>query len=129
MSVRTCAVWLVCLGLLGCGGAQRRSSRARTPGGSPPAVAVLLSIDQLRAALRESPSRENPRTLLADLSYADIAMAQVVASVRFPSAGLRLGSAGRAAFESPRLAELYPDLIGWRDALYAHYRFPKVGAA
>lgn len=91
---------------------------------------VLIDVlDALRAALKESPSRDNPRTLLAQLSYADVAMAQVVASVRFPSAGMRLGTAGRAAFESPRLAELYPDLVGWRDALYAHHRFPQVAAA
>jgi glutathione S-transferase len=87
---------------------------------------VLISIlDTLRMELASSPSRENPRTLLASLSYADLAMAQVVASLRFPSAGLRLGAAGRSSFEHPRLAELYPDLIGWRDALYARYRTEK----
>lgn len=79
-------------------------------------------LETLRADLASSPSSGTPKTLLAELSYADVAMAQVVACLRPPSLGLRLGRAMRSAFEHPRLAERYLDLVAWRDALYARYR-------
>ena len=83
------------------------------------------TLDALRFGLAESTSRADPRTLLAELSYADIAMAQVLVFVQPPSVGLRMGPACRAAFELPALADRYADLVGWRDALYAHCRGPR----
>lgn len=83
------------------------------------------ALDALRSGLAESASRAEPRTLLPELSYADIAMAQLLVFVGPPSEGLRMGPAGRAAFASPKLADRYADLLGWRDALYAHHRRPR----
>ena len=83
------------------------------------------ALDALRFGLSETLSRAEPRTLLPELSYADIAMAQLLGSVRSPSDGPRMGPASRAAFESPDLAARYADLLGWRDALYAHHRRPR----
>ena len=79
-------------------------------------------LDKLRDGLAQSPSALQPGTLLADFSYADITMAQVLAFVRPPAAGLKIGTANRAAFEDAELAARYPDLLAWRDALYATYR-------
>ena len=83
------------------------------------------ALDALRFGLSESESRAEPRTLLRELSFADIAMAQLLVSVRPPTDGPRMGPALRAAFESPELAARYADLLGWRDALYAHHRRPR----
>ncbi|MET0343174.1 MAG: glutathione S-transferase N-terminal domain-containing protein [Polyangiales bacterium] len=85
---------------------------------------VTDALDVLRYDLAQSPSRGEPRTLLAELSYADVAMAGVLVCVRPPSSGIRMGPASRAAFELPGLAARYADLLGWRDALYARYRRP-----
>lgn len=83
---------------------------------------VTDALDVLRYDLSQSPRRSEPRTLLAELSYADIAMAGVLVCVRPPSTGIRMGPACRDAFELPGLAARYADLLGWRDALYARYR-------
>ena len=84
--------------------------------------ALCEVLDTLRADLAASPSTSEPRTLLDKLSYADVAMAQVLAFVRPPAAGPRMGQAMRRALEDPLLAERYSDLLAWRDALYARYR-------
>lgn len=76
-------------------------------------------LDELRAALARAPSR---RTLLAGFSFADVAMAQVLAYVTPPATGLRLGTASRRCYGDPALAERYADLVRWRDELYAAYR-------
>jgi len=84
---------------------------------------VLVEVlDTLRADLAASPSQSEPRTLLERFSYADIAMAQVLAFVRPPSTGLKVGAALRKAWEDPVLVERYADLVAWRDALYTRYR-------
>jgi glutathione S-transferase len=82
-------------------------------------------LDTLREDLARSESREQPKTLLSELSYADIAMAQVVSCVRPPGEGVRIGRAMRAAFSDAKLSERYADLVSWRDALYARYRRPQ----
>jgi glutathione S-transferase len=79
-------------------------------------------LDRLRADLGASANNGEPRTLLGELSYADIAMAQVLAFVDPPRTGLRIGNGSRRSFHDRRLAALYPDLLAWRDALYARYR-------
>jgi glutathione S-transferase len=79
-------------------------------------------LDILRADLAASPSTEQPKTLLSEFSFADIAMAQVIAVLEVPTIGLRMASASRAAFADPELASRYRDLVVWRDALYARYR-------
>ena len=56
------------------------------------------------------------------LTYADIAAAQVLAFVTPPSQGIRVGKANRMAFTDPELAAEFPDLLAWRDALYAAHR-------
>jgi len=82
-------------------------------------AASRRALDALRAAL--APDR---RHLLDDrLSYADIAMA---ASLQFvlPVDGryIALGPATREVWTHPGLAAEYPDLLAWRDRLYATFR-------
>jgi glutathione S-transferase len=80
-------------------------------------AALTAVLEELRAAL--APSRA---TILDELSFADIAIAQVLAYVTPPATGLRLGDANRARYATPGFAERYPDLVAWRDALYARHR-------
>lgn len=77
-------------------------------------------LDQLRAALAQAAGDSEPKTLLGELSYADLAMAQVLIAVR-PHRGARLGRHTREVFSHPGLADRYPDLLQWRDALYERY--------
>ncbi len=86
------------------------------------AEGLKVALDSLRVDLAQSPSTLEPRTLLADFSYADITMAQLLAFVRPPASGLKIGRANRAAFTDDDLAAQSPDLLAWRDALYAKYR-------
>jgi glutathione S-transferase len=73
-------------------------------------------LDELRAALG------GKKTIFAELSFADLAMAQVLAYVAPPTTGLRLGKGARKSFANPELATRYADLVAWRDQLYATYR-------
>jgi glutathione S-transferase len=82
---------------------------------------LVAALDELRGALAAAPPGE-PRTLLGQLTFADIAMAQVLAFVMPPATGLKLGRASRRAFTDPDLADAYADLVAWRDALYAAHR-------
>jgi glutathione S-transferase len=82
---------------------------------------LASALDELRAALASAPAGE-PRTILGRLTFADIAMAQVLISVSPPTTGLKLGPASRRAFVDPELAASHADLVAWRDALYAAYR-------
>ena len=97
-------------------------------GGDDPFVVMCNVLDALRQGLEQAgdPGSGEPRTLLgeAGFSYADIAMAQVVAYVVPPTSGLRIGDANRRNFGDPELVARYPDLVAWRDALYARYRNP-----
>jgi glutathione S-transferase len=90
-------------------------------------------LDALRDALAEAratvssrgPSPENAsavKTLLGQFTFADIAMAQVLAFVSPPAFGLRVGAANRRSFTDAKLAERYADLLRWRDALYDEFR-------
>ena len=88
-------------------------------------------VDELEATLEtalerlQSDLRGRPY-LLETFSYADIAMAQIVL---FVDAGddsiLRMGRASRACFSDPRSALRFPDLVRWRNALYAGSRPPR----
>ncbi|MCA9491324.1 MAG: glutathione S-transferase N-terminal domain-containing protein [Myxococcales bacterium] len=82
------------------------------------------ALDELRAALAAAPEPPDGkvRTLLGELSYADLTAAQALAFVTPPTSGLRVGRANRRAFTDPPLAERYADLLAWRDALYTAYR-------
>jgi glutathione S-transferase len=80
------------------------------------------ALEQVRAALGEEPAA-GPATLLPTFSYADIAVAQVLQMIEPNNlGGFRLGSEGREGYRNPALAEAFPDLIAWRDALYAAHR-------
>jgi glutathione S-transferase len=81
-------------------------------------------LDALRAALAKAPERAPVKTILGQFTFADVAMAQVLAFVLPPSLGLRLGAASRRNFADPPMAERYDDLVEWRDALYDAYRAP-----
>jgi glutathione S-transferase len=83
---------------------------------------VLVEVlDTMRRELGPDAASE-PKTLLGTFSYADIAMAQVLAFVMPPASGLRLGKGNRSAFGNEPIAARYPDLLAWRDALYLRYR-------
>jgi glutathione S-transferase len=85
---------------------------------------VLSALDELRSALAKAPSGESPQTLLGRLTFADIAMAQLVIFVEPPATGLKLGPASRRSFTDPELRAQYGDLVAWRDALYGAFRTP-----
>jgi glutathione S-transferase len=78
-------------------------------------------LDELRAALARAPAG-TPRTILGTFTFADVAMAQVLAFVEPPKFGLRIGRASRRAFTNAAFRERYKDLLEWRDALYEAYR-------
>ena len=63
-----------------------------------------------------------PRTLLGRFTFADVAMAQVLAFVEPPLFGLRIGRASRRSFTDPGMRERYADLLAWRDAVYGAHR-------
>lgn len=80
-------------------------------------------LDRLRADLAASKSSTHGVAHLLDgFSYADIAMAQVLAFVDPPATHLRLGDNARATFRDPELAPRYGDLLEWRDRLYRELR-------
>lgn len=86
---------------------------------------LVAALDDLRQALTSAPSNATPsapKTLFGSLTFADIAMAQVLVSVEPPASGLKLGEASRRSFTEPGLREQYADLIAWRDDLYRAYR-------
>lgn len=88
---------------------------------------AAAALDELRAGLigARHPERSlaaggddgGVPVLLGQLSYADIAMAQVLTFVT-PHTSLRVKANNRAAFLDPQLAASYADLVAWRDALY-----------
>ncbi|CAN5905327.1 hypothetical protein BH11MYX2_BH11MYX2_17410 [soil metagenome] len=77
-------------------------------------------LDEVRAALGNA--KGEPKTLLGELTFADIAVSQVLAFVEPPAFGLRIAPATRETFGDQILREKYADLVAWRDALYAQYR-------
>jgi len=78
---------------------------------------------ELRAALAATPDEGGRvRTVLGRFTFADIALAQLLAFVEPPSFGLRLGRASRRSFTDPELRARYADLVEWRNALYEAYR-------
>ncbi len=79
-------------------------------------------LDALRTAVASVPATPSPKTLLGRFTFADVAMAQVLAFVHPPAFGLRIGAASRRNFTDTAMAERYSDLVEWRDALYDAYR-------
>lgn len=79
---------------------------------------LVATLDALREAIEH-----HGRYVLGELSYADLAMAVVLQFVR-PVADehVPLGPATRRTLGDPALASRYPDLIEWRDRLYAQHR-------
>jgi glutathione S-transferase len=86
-------------------------------------AAFVTVLDELRKALEAGSG--TPKTLLGQFTFADIAMAQLLAFVEPPAFGLRIGRASRASFTDAALRERYADLVSWRNALYEAHR-PKV---
>jgi glutathione S-transferase len=80
------------------------------------------ALEEMRATLAKAPRGEGPQTLLGQLTFADIAMAQVLVSVEPPPSGLKLGRATRRTFVDPELRAPWADLVAWRDALYGAFR-------
>ena len=87
-----------------------------------PAAAEASGVQELEG-LREA-LQQSQRYLVGDrFSYADIAMA---VTLRFVSPVenryLALGPATRTASHHPQLAARFPELLAWRDELYARHR-------
>lgn len=85
---------------------------------------LVRLLEELRAALAAAPGTGEPRTLLGAFSFADIAAAQMIAFAAPPAVGLKLGPASRRCYADPEVAAAFPDLVAWRDALYARHRGP-----
>jgi glutathione S-transferase len=83
------------------------------------AAALAGVLDELRAAIG---GRAGAATLCGGFTFADVAMAQVLAFITPPAFGLRLGAASRRGFTDPDLAARYADLLAWRDAIYDAHR-------
>lgn len=81
-------------------------------------------LDELRSALAAR-GGGGGATLCGELSFADIAMTQVLTFIAPPPFGVRIGEASRGSFTDPTFSARYADLIRWRDALYAAHR-PRV---
>ncbi len=85
---------------------------------------VAASERTLRAALDHLRTALEGRAYLFDrFTYADITMAVVLQMVR-PVADdyIHLGPAVREVWTNAPLADDFPDLLGWRDRLYANHR-------
>jgi glutathione S-transferase len=84
---------------------------------------LVEALDELRAALAKAPAPEGgPKTIFGALTYADIAVAQVLIFVEPAADGPKLGKASRKAFADDDLRAKYPDLLAWRDDLYRALR-------
>jgi glutathione S-transferase len=79
-------------------------------------AALAEVLDEVRAALAGG------KTLLGQFTFADVAVAQVLAFVEPPAFGLKLGDATRRSFCDDVLRERFADLVAWRDALYEAHR-------
>jgi glutathione S-transferase len=84
-------------------------------------AALADVLDEVRAALAKAPAAA-VKTLLGQFSFADVAVAQLLAFVEPPAFGLKLGDATRRSFCDDVLRERFADLIAWRDALYDAHR-------
>lgn len=85
-------------------------------------AALAEVLEEVRAALAKAPAGSGARTLLGRFTFADVAIAQVLAFVEPPAFGLKLGNATRRSFSDDALREQFVDLVAWRDALYQAYR-------
>jgi glutathione S-transferase len=85
---------------------------------------VAASDDAMRAALVQLRAALAGRDYLCSgFTYADIAMAVVLQMVRpVADAFIRLGPAVRTVWTNEPLATEFPDLVAWRDRLYAVHR-------
>jgi glutathione S-transferase len=90
------------------------------PGAQPQHdAACRRALDALRDGLRHTDHLVDGR-----LSFADIAMATALQFVVPVADGyMPLGPATRVAWMHAALAAYYPDLLAWRDRLYATHRF------
>jgi glutathione S-transferase len=88
---------------------------ARSPDEDVQVIAAVLT--ELREALG------GRQTIFPEFSFADIAMSGVLQIVT-PVKGrfLQLGPATRDVWATPELEARYPDLVAWRDRLYAEHR-------
>jgi glutathione S-transferase len=80
---------------------------------------ITGSLEALRTSLAGRPY------LLGDFSYADIAMAEALQFVKpvENDRAIPLKPKQRECMTHARLADLFDDLMGWRDELYAKHRF------
>lgn len=85
-----------------------------------PAQALTDFLDSLADAIAGGTEHDDgPTTLLEELSFADITMAQGLAFIRPPNSHLRLGDASRRAYTWGACPDGYDAVFAWRDALYA----------
>jgi glutathione S-transferase len=85
-------------------------------------AALAEVLEEVRAALAKAPATGGVKTLLGRFTFADVAVAQVLAFVEPPAFGLKLGTATRRSFCDEQLRARFSDLVAWRDALYEAHR-------
>lgn len=108
------------LGGFGVARTLRKYDGHKTAGEAHRAV-LTGALDALRAGLAKAPEG-SPKTLFGALTFADIAMAQVLMFVDPVRDGPKLGVASRRAYADEELRGEYADLLAWRDGLYAGLR-------
>lgn len=95
---------------------KKHVARGRDPQADEATIRGVL--DRLRAALAGGRA-----TLLGDFTFADVTMAAALNMVRpVEHDAVPLGAAERVAWTRADLAAAYPELLGWRDRLYASRR-------
>ena len=87
---------------------------SRDPDGEAEAV-IRPALEEVRAALGGRPH------LLDGFTFADLAIAASLQAV-VPREGAPIGPATRVIWSNEALGRDFPDLLAWRDALYAKYR-------
>ena len=83
---------------------------------------LVAALGELRAALASPRASGDPKTLLGQFTFADIAMTQALGFIEPPAFGLRIGKASRRSFTDPELRERFADLVAWRNAVYDAFR-------
>jgi glutathione S-transferase len=96
--------------------ARKYSTRERS--GDDHERTLIDTLETMRAGLANG-----RKYLLGEFSYADVCAAVILQFVS-PVDGrfIRLGPATRAIWTYPALADRFPDLVAWRDAVYAQHR-------
>jgi hypothetical protein len=87
---------------------------------------LLATLDTIRAGLTDGaarPVRTEDRLLGTASTYADLTCAVAMSFIQ-PHVDHPLPPEARPCWTEPSIAEAYPDLLAWRDALMTQLRAP-----